>query len=107
MRRFTGRMDMKFLLAGLAHSNTFANLLALRDFVVESRAGIAQHREVEMQREVRVVHEVLWNHLRAFIVAMLAATALVAQDLPTAKPESVGLSSERLERITGKVQQTI
>jgi CubicO group peptidase (beta-lactamase class C family) len=39
------------------------------------------------------------------VVASVAAAA--AQDLPTAKPESVGLSSERLERITAKVQQTI
>ncbi len=32
---------------------------------------------------------------------------LFAQDLPTAKPESVGLSSERLERISDAVQQDI
>jgi CubicO group peptidase (beta-lactamase class C family) len=37
----------------------------------------------------------------------LAGLAAAAQDLPTAKPESVGLSSERLERITTKIQQTI
>jgi CubicO group peptidase (beta-lactamase class C family) len=30
-----------------------------------------------------------------------------AQDMPTAKPESVGLSSERLERITAAVQHSI
>ncbi|HEV2399801.1 MAG TPA: serine hydrolase domain-containing protein [Candidatus Sulfotelmatobacter sp.] len=39
-------------------------------------------------------------------VFILQAFAL-AQDLPTAKPESVGLSSERLERITTVVQQDI
>jgi len=39
------------------------------------------------------------------VVASVAVAA--AQDLPAAKPESVGLSSERLERITSKVQQTI
>ncbi len=38
---------------------------------------------------------------------LLGLSAAAAQDLPTAKPESVGLSSERLERITTKVQQTI
>jgi CubicO group peptidase (beta-lactamase class C family) len=40
-------------------------------------------------------------------VATFACTAGAAQELPTAKPESVGLSSERLERITSKVQQTV
>ena len=42
--------------------------------------------------------------LLAFFVLQLIA---FAQDLPTAKPESVGLSSERLERITSVVQQDI
>jgi CubicO group peptidase (beta-lactamase class C family) len=37
---------------------------------------------------------------------ILAATA-TAQDLPTAKPESVGLSAERLERIGKAVQKNI
>ena len=36
-----------------------------------------------------------------------AAAALAGQELPTAKPESVGLSSDRLERITTRVQQAI
>src|SRR5215831_20951255 len=40
----------------------------------------------------------------AYLVAALASGA---QDLPTAKPESVGLSSERLERIAAKVQQAV
>src|SRR2546423_15197283 len=31
----------------------------------------------------------------------------VAQELPTAKPETVGLSSERLDRISSVVQQDI
>jgi|KBSMisStandDraft_5_1062788.scaffolds.fasta_scaffold02304_7 CubicO group peptidase (beta-lactamase class C family) len=44
----------------------------------------------------------------SLIVALcLTSLAAAAQDLPSAKPESVGLSSERLERITAKVQQTI
>jgi CubicO group peptidase (beta-lactamase class C family) len=38
---------------------------------------------------------------------LVGLSTVAAQDLPTAKPESVGLSSERLERITTKVQQTI
>jgi CubicO group peptidase (beta-lactamase class C family) len=39
-------------------------------------------------------------------VLILAATA-AAQELPTTKPESVGLSSERLERISKTVQKDI
>ena len=39
-------------------------------------------------------------------VLMLASVA-AAQDLPSAKPESVGLSSQRLERITTTVQRAI
>ena len=42
--------------------------------------------------------------LLAFFVLQLST---FAQDLPAAKPESVGLSSERLERIAGAVQQDI
>jgi CubicO group peptidase (beta-lactamase class C family) len=40
-------------------------------------------------------------------VSLILAVAAVAQDLPTAKPESVGLSSERLERIGTAVQHSI
>jgi hypothetical protein len=39
-----------------------------------------------------------------FFFNLLAAAA---QDLPSAKPESVGLSSERLERIGGTIQREI
>lgn len=38
---------------------------------------------------------------------ILVLIAAAAQDLPTAKPESVGLSSERLERISKTVQKDI
>jgi CubicO group peptidase (beta-lactamase class C family) len=38
---------------------------------------------------------------------LLSALMVAAQELPSAKPESVGLSSERLERIAAKVQQEI
>src|SRR5579864_5595873 len=41
--------------------------------------------------------------LGIFILSVFA----VAQDLPTAKPESVGLSSERLARIDAAVQRSI
>jgi hypothetical protein len=46
-------------------------------------------------------------------IALLLICVLVlgiysfAQDLPTAKPETVGLSSERLERISTAVQKSI
>jgi CubicO group peptidase (beta-lactamase class C family) len=45
--------------------------------------------------------------LFACLLMVASVAAAAAQDLPAAKPESVGLSSERLERITAKVQQTI
>ena len=54
-----------------------------------------------------------WISIRAlqfgFAIALTLAgiTTAAAQELTTAKPESVGLSSERLERITVKVQQTV
>ena len=38
---------------------------------------------------------------------VLAASTLIAQQLPTDAPESVGLSAERLERITTAVDQSI
>src|SRR5882724_8415320 len=42
------------------------------------------------------------------LVCLFVSTfAVAAQELSSAKPESVGLSSERLERITSKVQQEI
>jgi CubicO group peptidase (beta-lactamase class C family) len=44
--------------------------------------------------------------LLTLLVAM-AASAAIAQDLPATKPESVGLSSERLDRIGTAVQRSI
>jgi CubicO group peptidase (beta-lactamase class C family) len=38
---------------------------------------------------------------------LLVALSAIAQELPVAKPESVGLSSERLNRISATVQKTI
>jgi CubicO group peptidase (beta-lactamase class C family) len=43
----------------------------------------------------------------AFLCVLLIAAAVIAQDLPTTKPEAVGLSSERLERIGTAVQHDI
>lgn len=42
-----------------------------------------------------------------FVCFLSVALVAAAQDLPTAKPESVGLSSQRLERISAAVQQSI
>ena len=42
-----------------------------------------------------------------FLCGLFLAIVAAAQDLPTAKPEAVGLSSERLERITKAVQKSI
>jgi CubicO group peptidase (beta-lactamase class C family) len=49
------------------------------------------------------------NRFRSLLVVSLLLASFVAsaQELPSAKPESVGLSSERLERIATKVQQDI
>jgi CubicO group peptidase (beta-lactamase class C family) len=52
-------------------------------------------------RVVRQIIIVVIAHL------VLAASTCLAQDLPTAKPETVGLSSERLERIGTEVQRNI
>src|ERR1700758_4825844 len=41
------------------------------------------------------------------IATLFLATFTLAQDLPTAKPETVGLSSERLDRIGAEVQRNI
>jgi CubicO group peptidase (beta-lactamase class C family) len=40
-------------------------------------------------------------------VLVLLAIGAVAQDLPTSRPEAVGLSAERLERIAAQVQKSI
>ena len=38
---------------------------------------------------------------------LLLSPAGIAQEMPVVKPETVGLSSERLERIAGTVQRSI
>jgi hypothetical protein len=43
----------------------------------------------------------------ALIFVLAMAGASLAQELPAAKPESVGLSSERLGRISATVQRSI
>ena len=45
--------------------------------------------------------------LATFLSILVLAITTGAQDFPTAKPEAVGLSSERLERISSAVQKSI
>lgn len=47
-----------------------------------------------------------WTGIALLVMLSLVATA-VAQDLASAKPETVGLSAERLERIATEVQRSI
>jgi CubicO group peptidase (beta-lactamase class C family) len=47
------------------------------------------------------------NRVTVLLGFFLFSIVALAQELPTAKPESVGLSSERLERISGVVQHEI
>src|SRR6266550_847259 len=48
-----------------------------------------------------------WNRLSTLLCLLVLVASAFAQDLPTAKPETVGLSSERLERIGTAVQHSI
>lgn len=58
-----------------------------------------------MNKKPFLIRGTRFAFLSVFMLAVIACGA--AQDLPSAKPETVGLSAERLERITTKVQQTI
>ena len=48
-----------------------------------------------------------WNHPAALLAAIFVCAVAAAQDLPKASPESVGLSSERLNVIGTTVQREI
>lgn len=48
-----------------------------------------------------------WKKIPVLLGFLVLSVLAVAQDLPSAKPESVGLSSERLERIATVVQRDI
>ena len=50
----------------------------------------------------RLVHRPL-----AMVVALAATTFTVAQPLPVAAPESVGMSAERLQKLTNVFKQEI
>ena len=53
----------------------------------------------------------MWNLRRTsalpLILALLASAPLSAQELPRATPESVGMSSERLERLTSALEEYV
>ncbi|PYT32279.1 MAG: serine hydrolase [Acidobacteria bacterium] len=49
----------------------------------------------------------LFTHCQLAVCLLLAAVTAAAQDLPAAKPETVGLSTERLQRISTAVQRAI
>src|SRR5437016_2161371 len=67
------------------------------------RCTIKRHKPPDIRR-LPIMHRKI-NTL-ALICVSIAAAAF-AQDLPMAKPESVGVSSERLERIGTAVQRSI
>jgi len=48
-----------------------------------------------------------WRAIPILLGLLILQTFLFAQELPTAKPEAVGLSAERLERISSVVQKDI
>src|ERR1700682_4396276 len=45
--------------------------------------------------------------LLAILLCLISAVAVQAQSLPSAKPEQVGLSSERLQRITDTLKADV
>ena len=47
------------------------------------------------------------NIIPVLLAVLVLQVFVLAQDLPTAKPESVGLSSERLDRISAAVQRDV
>ena len=56
-----------------------------------------------VQLSLATISKIRWLSL----VFLVVTTTGLAQELPTAKPETVGLSSERLERIGTEVQRSI
>jgi len=47
------------------------------------------------------------TYLRALVILLAATVSTFAQDLPTATPESVGLSSPALQRVTRALQRHV
>jgi CubicO group peptidase (beta-lactamase class C family) len=107
IKRFTGRMDMETSKHAIRNLARFASLHSPPSAVVEFGTLRARQalREAEMQK--RRLSTGAERFAFALVLAVAAIGDAAAQELPAAKPESVGLSSERLERITMKVQQTI
>lgn len=60
------------------------------------------------RRLLRTIHVLRFLTTGAPLVCLVCSAFMAAaQQLPTAKPESIGLSSERLERIGAAVQRSI
>ncbi len=71
----------------------------------EVRKFETNHKEEQIMESRHLVHRLL--RISAITCVLVLAAAAMAQDIPTAKPESVGLSSERLDRIGTVVAQSI
>jgi CubicO group peptidase (beta-lactamase class C family) len=72
-------------------------------FLSRTNASFVSKANAKLLSQIRA-----WALLCTFgAISALIATAALAQELPSAKPESVGMSAERLERIGKAVQQRI
>ena len=60
-----------------------------------------------MSSTSRPLHQRIFVHILPFCLALLPAINSSADDLPMAQPESVGVSSSRLDRLTKSMQRYI
>ena len=60
-----------------------------------------------MSSPSRPLHQRIFVHILPFCLALLPAINSSADDLPMAQPESVGVSSSRLDRLTKSMQRYI
>ena len=60
-----------------------------------------------MSSTSRLLHQRIFVHILPFCLALLPAINSSADDLPMAQPESVGVSSSRLDRLTKSMQRYI
>ena len=60
-----------------------------------------------MSSPSRPLHQRIFVHILPFYLALLPAVNSSADDLPMAQPESVGVSSSRLDRLTKSMQRYI
>ena len=71
---------------------------------------VGETRKLEEPRKMKMVRfpgmVLRWTGIALLVMLSLAATA-VAQDLASAKPETVGLSPERLERMRPDIARLV